>query len=94
MGKIQDGDEYLVCRKWQRRTETAYVECVGRDSTFYLFAEDVRINFQKHTRIIPVERARRLESAHNPASIKLAEDELETLKNRVYMCARDGGEAE
>ena len=93
MGEIRDGDHFLKCQKYQRRTDTVYMEAAGSNSTFFLIAEDVRIVFEQHTEQQRIERSRRgsVQSAPQPTTFQLAESELETLKNRVYIHSRDSG---
>ena len=93
MGQIREGDNFLKCQKYQRRTDTVYMEAAGSNSTFFLIADDVRIVFEQHVKQQRVERSRRggTQSAPQPTTFQLAESELETLKNRVYIHSRDSG---
>ena len=86
MGVIKEGDEYLTCRKYQRRTEATYMQCEGEKALYYLLAGDVRIIFTQHKEIIPVSRPRRGgANSKNPVIYQLNCNELEVLKNRVYI---------
>ena len=87
MGLIKEGDEYLTCRKYQKRTDTSYLECPDETALFYLLAEDVRVLFRKHKEVQPVQRNRRGSAvlAKAPLRFELDVSELELLKNRVYM---------
>jgi hypothetical protein len=92
MGEIRDGDEYLTCRKWQKRSGTIYMQCSqGTKANFYLLADDVRIVFTKHAMVVPPARARRSTAATPapPPSCQLDEGELATLEARVYVASRD-----
>ena len=59
MGLIKANGKYLACRKYQKRTETSYMQCEGDNAVYYLLSGDVRIVFKKHKKIEPVNRARR-----------------------------------
>jgi len=87
MGLIKEGDEYLTCRKYQKRTDTSYLECPDETALFYLLAGDVRVLFRKHKEVQPVQRNRRGGNvlAKAPLRFELDVSELELLKNRVYM---------
>jgi len=87
MGVVKEGDEYLTCRKYQKRTDTSYLECPDDTALFYLLAEDVRVLFRKHKEVHQVQRSRRGSTVptKTPVRFELDVSELELLKNRVYM---------
>ena len=91
MGQIKCNDQFLTCRKYQRRTDSNYMQCEEENAVYYLLAGDVRIIFSKHKEIKPIERARRRSAAiaNAPMSYELDNDELELLNNRVYIPSRD-----
>ena len=94
MGQIKEGDEYVTCRKWQRQSDTRYLQCQGARAEFYLLAEDVRIIFRKHEVVQPVSRPRReVNPLTVPPTCQLDSDELAVLQNRVFICHRDSGDA-
>ena len=91
MGQIKCNDQFLTCRKYQRRADSNYMQCEEENAVYYLLAGDVRIIFSKHKEIKPIERARRKSAAiaNAPISYELDNDELELLNNRVYIPSRD-----
>ena len=91
VGFITANDKYLTCRKYQKRTETSYMQCEGDNAVYYLLSGDVRIVFKKHKKIEPVNRARRKSmpiATTTPISYQFEEDEMEELKNSVYIPTR------
>ena len=91
MGVIKANGKFLTCRKYQKRTDTSYMQCEGDQAVYYLLAGDVRMIFEKHKKIEPVKRARRKSTAPieaAPISYQLDEHEMELLKNRVYIPSR------
>ena len=92
MGWIKAGDEYVTCRKCQRQSDARYVQVTGKEAIFYLSASVVRIIFQKHGTAKPMERPRRGSASAGPCgpiTYQLDTRELETLKHRVWIKARD-----
>ena len=92
MGWIKAGGEYVTCRKCQRQSDARYVQVTGKEAIFYLSASDVRIIFQKHGTVKPMERLRRGSASAGPCgpiTYQLDTRELETLKHRVWIKARD-----
>ena len=66
---------------------------MATQEVFYLLATDVRVRFEHHKQVAaaavgPSTRARPIVA---PATFELHQQELGTLKLRVYMKARDGG---
>ena len=90
MGQIKEGDEYITCRKWQKQSETRYIQCQEARAEFYLLAEDVRIIFRKHEAVQVVSRSRRGANPRTgPPICQLDSDELTLLQNRVFIYQRD-----
>ena len=89
MGLIKEGDEYLTCCKYQKQTDTSYLECPDETALFYLLAGDVRVLFRKHKEVQPVQHNHRgsavLAKAPLRFELDVSELELLNLKNRVYM---------
>ena len=87
MGTIKDGDEYLTLKKYERRkSDVLYAET---DREFYLLAADCHIIFRNHSEMQRARQSQR--SAHGAVKLYvLAQDEIDILKNRVYIRHRDG----
>jgi len=94
MGEIKANDEYFTCLKFQKQSELKYV---ATKEAFYLLATDVRVRvrvrFENHKEVkgAVCGRSTRTRPATTPATFELNQRELDTLKLRVYITARDGG---
>ena len=86
MGMIHKGEEYIACRKYDKRSELMYSEM---DKEFRLSASDCRIIFEKH-RLHARPRVSKLNPERQVAKIYyIDKDEMSSLQCRVCMAGED-----